>query len=295
MTINDLILSGWSYHDLESERLARELETADVSALDATDHGSCLQLSNHTIGEHLRDWSRARRFAEHVFKVFGEEFELEAGGPHLAVARYMDGAAAEAQQIEIGCLGAARDPISTYLTLKSLLAGAMAGSGQIDEARAILGAVNRMATGGAPRQSDRAMAVTNNNVASELLDQQSLDDDQCEFMEDCATAAFEFWKRCGTWENEERALYLRSLVSNRRKKFKEGLEFATSALDVINTNGVQEVDECFIRLAAATACSGLSDSAQRDEQLASADVLASKWSDESLIAEYQRERASILT
>ena len=295
MTISDLIRSGWSYHDHESERLARELETADVSALDSADLGSCLQLSNHTIGEHLRDWSRARCFAERVFDAFGSEFELEVGGPHLAVARYMDGSAVDAQQIEIDCLGAAGDPISTYLTLKSLLAGAMAGSGQIDAARAILGAANRVATGGAPRRSDRVLAVTNNNVASELLDQQSLDDDQSEFMEDCATAAFEFWKRCGTWENEERALYLLTLVSNRRKKFQEGLEFAMSALEVIRENGEEEVDECFVRLAAATACAGLSKPDQRDEQLACADLLASKWSDESLITEYKRERAKVLT
>ena len=64
--IKDLIREGWSYHDNESERLALELEAAKLNDLEDDELVGCLHLANHTLGEHLGDWARARRFAEAV-------------------------------------------------------------------------------------------------------------------------------------------------------------------------------------------------------------------------------------
>ena len=70
--INDLIRDGWSYHDTESERLAGELEAAGLRELKGEAPAHCLRLANHTIGEHLGDWPRARRFAEAVREATSE-------------------------------------------------------------------------------------------------------------------------------------------------------------------------------------------------------------------------------
>ena len=49
--IEDLIRDGWGYHDTESERLAAELERANLDELAGGGPAQCLRLSNHMIGE----------------------------------------------------------------------------------------------------------------------------------------------------------------------------------------------------------------------------------------------------
>ena len=210
----DLISNGWSYHETASERLAQELEAADLAELDGDERAEALRLSNHTIGEHLGDWARARQFAERVCS--RGHLRSAGAGAHLAVARYMDGAMAAAQQAEIESLGAAaQDSTSAYLVFKALLGSALAGSGRFADAGLVLSAANELASAqDAPMASDREMAVVNNNVASALYATEDSDSEHNGLMLSCADAALRFWRLCGTWMNEQRALYLLSLVSN---------------------------------------------------------------------------------
>ncbi|MDE0420260.1 MAG: hypothetical protein OXK76_05130 [Gammaproteobacteria bacterium] len=292
--ISDLIRDGWGYHDTQSERLAGELEAANLDGLKGEVLAHCLRLSNHTIGEHLRDWPRARRFAEAVREATAA-CPAEAGfGAHLAVARYMDGDTVAAQQAEIECLGAAEHHLDAYLTVKSSLAGALAGTGRFADAGMVIAAANRLAAGlGDAATSNRGMAIANNNLASDLLESDELHADQTRLMMDCADAAHTFWKRCGTWVNEERALYLLALVNNRVEAYRSGLENARAALDVIAANGEEPVDEAFIRLAAARSYIGLAETASAEEELATADELAEAWSEASLTTWYQGERRKV--
>ena len=292
--IKDLIRDGWGYHDTESQRLADELEAADLDALQGDEPAHCLRLANHTIGEHLGDWPRARRFAEAVRDATTEDLHSGRFGAHLAVARYMTGDAMAAQEAEIDALRLADDPLDVYLTAKSLLAGALAGTGRFADAGRVIAAANRLASGlGESGTSDRSMAVANNNLASGLVESGEPGADGTRLMLDCATAAHTFWKRCGTWVNEERALYLLALVHNRAGDHRTGLEHAEAALEVIAANGEEPVDEAFIRLAAAEAHIGLPDGHSAGDYLATADELVKAWSDESLVASYQRDRKRV--
>ena len=288
--LKGLISNGWSYHETASERLAQELEAADLAELEGDESAEALRLSNHTIGEHLGDWARARQFAERVCS--RGHLRSAGAGAHLAVARYMDGAMAAAQQAEIESLGAAQDSTSAYLAFKALLGSALAGSGRFADAGLVLSAANELASAqDAPMPSDREMAVVNNNVASALHATEDLDSEHHGLMLSCAEAALRFWRICGTWMNEQRALYLLALVSNRGGDFRQGLEHALAALDVIEANGGENVDEAFIRLAAAVAYAGFGYERGHHEELISADALAAKWSDDTLTAAYHGERA----
>ena len=293
--MRELIRNGWSYHDSESERLAQELEKSEITELVEEDQGPCLRLSNHTIGEHLRDWPRARRFAEHVCGVHVNHLNWRVAGAHLAVARYMDGALGDAQQAEIDCIAASDDPVSALLGIRSILAGALAGTGNIDQARSILEAANKFASGRETSTCDREMAMVNNNVATDLINNQNLDERNSQFMRNCALAALKFWNRCGTWVHKERALYLLSLVSNRLSEYQSGLNYAQSALEVIAANGEDKVDECFIRLAAARAYKKLGSDELYADELAQADAIAKEWSDELLVKEYRDTRLKLVS
>ena len=293
--IKDLIREGWSYHDNESERLALELEAAKLNDLEDDELVGCLHLANHTLGEHLGDWARARRFAEAVCSANQDYLGVSTVSAHLAVSRYMDGALASAQQAEIDSIAAAGDPVSEYVVLKSLLGSAMAGCGRFGDAGLVIKAVNGLALGCEEKlSSERQMAICNNNIASALYDADNLDPAYNELMVACSAASLEFWKRCGTWINEERGLYLLSLVSNRIQDYKHGVEYAVAALSVIDANGEEAVDECFIRLAAAHAYAGLSDRRRCKEEVGRADAVASEWSDASLVEEYRRERLKVV-
>lgn len=292
--IDDLIRDGWAYHDTESERLATELEAANFDELTGDMPGQCLRLSNHTIGEHLADWPRARRFAEAVWLAQKHQSPGEAFSANLAVARFMDGAEALAQQAEIDALQKADDQLAAYLTVKSLIAGALAGSRRFSDAGLVIVAANHLAMDlNASEAANRSMAVANNNLASDLVESLELDANGVRLMLDCAEAAQTFWNRCGTWVNEERALYLLALVHNRSGDHRLGLEHALAALDVIAENGEEPVDEAFIHLAASVAYSGLDELTSATEQLAKADALVESWSDESLVSWYQDERAKV--
>lgn len=289
--IKDLIRDGWGYHDTESERLADELEAANLD-----EPAQCLMLSNHTIGEHLGDWARARRFAEAASEAGTVGWGNPKVGVHLAVARYMDDAPVAAQQAEIDALREVDDPLDVYLLVKSALARALAGSGRCADAGLVIRAANRLAAGlGESRASDRGMAVANNNLASELVESENLDEEQLGLMLDCAEAAHTFWKRCGTWVNEERALYLLALANNRVGNHARAIGFVNAALDVIAGNGEEPVDEAFIRLAAATAHVGLSETASAAECLAKADQLSATWTDQSLVDWFRSERGKVRT
>ena len=291
--IKDLIREGWGYHDTETERLADELEAASLDGWQGDEPAQCLMLANHTIGEHLGDWGRARRFAEAVHDA-GPGSGSQGVGMHLAIARYMDDAPIAAQEAEIAAVQAADDPLAAYLTVKSFLARALAGSGRCADAGLVIRAANRLAGSlGESRASDRGMAVANNNLASELVESENLDDEQSRLMLDCAEAAHTFWKRCGTWVNEERALYLLALVNNRAGDHARAIGFAEAALDIIAANGEEPVDEAFIRLAAATAHAALSETASAAQCLAEADDLAASWTDPSHVDWYRSERAKV--
>ena len=292
--INELIRDGWAYHDTESERLATELEAANLDELEGDMLSQCLSLSNHTIGEHLADWPRARRFAEAVWLAKNEESCTELLSAHLAVVRFMDGAEILAQQAEINSLVTAEDPIAAYLSVKALLAAALAGSGRFADAGLVIDTANRFALGrDDSKASDRSMAIANNNLASELVESVKLDAKGAALMLDCAEAACTFWKRCGTWLNEERALYLLALVNNRVGDHLTGLEHARVALSLIAENGEEPVDEAFVHLAASAAYGGLGNVDAASEQLTQADALVESWSDESLVSWYQDERAKV--
>ena len=200
---------------------------------------------------------------------------------------------AAAQQAEIESLRVAEDRHGAYLVSKSLLAS----SGRFDDAQLVIKALNRIALDDAkPRPSDRELAVGNNNVASALYATEGLDTPaHNELMMACAFASLTFWKKCGTWINEVRGLYLLLLVSNRLHQYGRALEYAVSALGVIDANGGEPVEECFIRLAAAHAQSGLSDEQGYEREIARADAIAVTWCDAPLIAEYQRERSKALS
>ena len=293
--LESLIDDGWGYHDCQSERLAGELETAAAAAaVEPRLRRRFLDLASHTIGEHLGDWPRARALAERVLDGQTPDAETANAWAKLAAARFLAGDAAGALVAETACLAAAADVRAALIDCRIVLAMAMIGSQRLADGAALYECVLDLAGEGAPA-SDRAIAVASNNLASELVEQTRRSPDEDRLMRRAADAALSFWRRCGTWVNEERALYLLALVANALDEPREALGHIEAALALLAANGEQPIDVTFLTLARANALARLGDAPGHRLALAAADADAAGWEDAGLRAWYAEERARLRT
>jgi len=293
--LETLLQQGFSYHATESERLARELEAAADAARAAP--GSWVQflrLSTHTIGEHLDDWPRAARLGDAVLAGQATTSETAKAWAHLSIARLLAGDAAGAAQAELAWLAAAgADFRGAALELKFMLVAALVGDGHAAAAGPIYKAALALARELGDAAPARAIAVASNNLATDLLEAPTRTPDESAVMRLAADAAHEFWRRCGTWENDQRGRYLLALVANVLGEPDTALGQVEAALAIIADHEPQPVDEAFLHLAAAHAhaLNGEGDASALD--LAASDAVAATWEDPGLIAWHAEERARV--
>lgn len=291
--LETLLADGRSYHDTQSARLAAELEAAAAQAPVAPALlTQFLQLSTHTIGEHLGDWPRARRLAEQALAGRTATAETAMAWARLSIARLLAGDAVGAAGAELECLGASgADFRGSLIETRFMLAAAMIGSGRADEAAAIYRGALALAREAGEAAPARSVAVASNNLASELVEAASRTPEEDALMETAAQAAYDFWTRCGNWVNEERALYLKALVANTLGRPTEALRHADAALAIIAANGDEPVDAAFLRLASARALGLGGDAAGQLRELRIADAAAAAWDDPSVLEWFAQERA----
>jgi hypothetical protein len=292
-----LIEGGWNYHDTESERLAAELEAAAAEGgVSAEERVAFLRLANHAIGEHLADWPRARRLAEQTLADAAPDADTAKAWAHLAIARLLAGDAVAAAEAELVFLAAqGEDSRGGLVELRFMLVAALVSGKRTDEAARLYAAALGLAEALGEAAPHRAIAVASNNLASELVEQAARTETEDALMLRAAEAAHAAWACCGTWVNEERALYLKALVANALGEPTEALQHADAALALIAANGEQPVDAAFLTLARARAHHLAGDPTAAAEDLARADAAAADWGDEELREWFATERAKVLS
>ncbi len=297
--ISDLTQAGWGYHDTQPERLAQELEQLELDGLPSDQAANLLKLANHTLGEHLNNWERACVFSRRVGQMVPMEQQPGALSVQLALAEQMGGDPVQAAQIELAAMvraatagdSSAAEPLSTLLELRLAMASALAGCSRTAEAvelyENVLALVPML---GARPPIVRSLAVASNNMANDLLALSNRSAAQQRLMRRCAEVAFANWRLCGTWENEERALYLLQLICHAQGDYAGALNFAERALAIIQAQGPEPIDEGFILLAKSASlwCDQQPD--QAAVALRKANALASQWQDADLQAAFQEEK-----
>jgi len=295
MTFDELIDRGWDRHAEEAKAVADLLEQHAALAADATQAATLLRLSNHTIGEHLREWPRAGKLAAAVVSAVPEAGAAVAPLTSLAIARFMSGASRDAlaAQVRIVLLDAG-NAASIIARIAVEVGAHSTAAGDLDRGRTLYESGLALARVHADAATHRAVAITSNNLASDLLARNLRGDAETRLMLDVAHAAREFWLKCGTWVNEARAGYLLALVYNAAGQPDTARGHGTHALALLEAHGDEKVDEAFTRLALANSSRLLGDRPGYDRHLALADDLAAAFADAGLKEWFASERRSVL-
>jgi hypothetical protein len=248
------------------------------------------------MGEHLGDWARVLRLCKRVLDGQTPTFETAKAWGRLYVAAVLADDPIEAANSELSYLKAAGDDFgAALLDMRFMLAGALVASKRASEgARLYRGALDLV---GQIRQTallDRTIAVASNNLGWELYEMSSRSAYEDALMQLCAETSLKFWLKCGNWINEERALYLKALVSNVTGSPESGLTDADKALAVINSQGERPLDAALLHLVRASSLAALGDTNGRLEAIGDADAAAAKLTAPNLKAQFAAERSKVV-
>ncbi|RXJ74079.1 hypothetical protein CS022_05420 [Veronia nyctiphanis] len=291
--ILDFVNKGWKYHDQESERLSGELESLDLSSLTSEDLTPLLALSNHTMGEHRNEWERAYAFAQKAVSSFDADELSSRQHSKLAVAAFMSGDVAKGHFEEAQAVVKAGDEgLAAVVEIKVAMSAALIAVGQIDDALHLFNAASTLSSSLTEKHfADRAIAISANNLASDLLRVSPRTDAHDELITAAATLSLAAWRKCGTWINAVRGLYLLQYVENERGRFALTVDHGLEAIAVLDKNGGDDIEEAFIRLELARALHHLGENERSTSDLNRADDLSQTWEDKSLVEWYQNERS----
>ncbi len=286
---------GWRYHDQDSGRLARELESAAGDRIAPQRLASFLHLATHTIGAHLGDWPRALALGRQVLADHAPARETAKAWGRLHVAAMLAGDAVVAADLELSYLKAAGGDFGTaLLDMRFMLAEALAGAKRTREAgriyRHTLDVVGQIP----PSPSrDRAIATASNNLGWELHEMPSRTPDDDALMRLAADTSLEFWLRCGDWINAQRAHHLVAVVAAVTGDATAGLAHADAALALIAANGERPLDAALLHLARAMSLAALGDADGRAHAIGDADAAAAKLAAADLKAQFAAERSKV--
>ena len=284
MEFDDLIGQGWARHAEETAAVAATLEEHESLADTAEKAGQLALLANHTMGEHLKDWPRARKLVGGLVERLKDEPEAAGTLSALAVCDYLCDETS-AYQTSLNRAGelAKTGFEPTRIRVQMLIASGLLAAGKIDECsdlyRATLTDAAKLPD---DSPANRSVAITSNNLAGELLEVKERSKAQNKLMLEAAVAARTFWLKAGDWVNDERADYLLASVQTAVGNHDEGLRTALRGLKTIVDNGEQSVDQAFLHLAAAAAQRGLGDTEQHASQIAKGVALAAKFEEDGL-------------
>ena len=290
-----LLDDGWKYHDTESERLARELESAAEGGVSSNLLASFLHLSTHTIGEHLRDWPRALALGKRILQGRENDAEAADASERLYIAAVLAGDAVYAAGLELAVLDAADAPLASFLVMRFLLADVLVDAGRREEGERIyrrgLTIAGRIEV---PSNLSRRIATASNNIAWTLHGLPSRTSDEVEFMHRAAEASVLAWRRCGDWINVELALYLQATVANSAGDTATALTLSAAGLELIAANGKRPFDTARFHLLRSMCFATLGEKEQQLSALDQADRAAEDIALDKLRMQFATERSSVI-
>ncbi len=302
MDFDDFINKCWERHEAETEAVASDLAENLENITDAQQAGLFCNTVNHVFGVHLHRWADAADLCEKALYTHDNESSLANPFGNMAVSQFMAGRhaaslASAAKAVQLTNM----EPVSMSIRTNVMIASALVDEKRYDDALPLYSSVLELARSRGEEKlfSDKAVAITSNNLATILMEQENRTEQEDQLMLDAAYAAKEFWLKAGNWVNEERAEYLLAMVYNKVGKYDEALGYAGQAIEVIQKNGEEVVgeevvDEAFINLSIAISFKGQNKRKGYDKAIERANELMIDFADKpGLVSWFEGERAKV--
>lgn len=259
MSLADFTQAAWADHADAPAEVAQRLATSLHRIGGADDIAPYARLVVHVYGEHLADWRGGIRVLEAMRSLGAFDGGTATRGPierGIATLRFASGDEAAIEGLDredrVQVLAAA----AAILTERGLLeAAATALTAALEGARAGL-------PEGSP--ANRALAVAGNNLASALEGRATLDEAHTAWMLRAADAGLEFWRRAGTWLEEERAEYQLARCLLRAGRADEAGRHARRCAEICEANAAPAFERFFGDAVLALACRAAGDAAGHD-------------------------------
>ncbi len=256
MTFDAFLEAAWNDHGDRPQEVADRL-AASLHLAEAPEHIPQLaRLATHVCGEHLGEWQRGVELLAALRGLPAYDGSPACEGAltrGTATLRYAGGDAAALEAL------ASDDRVAVL----ALAAAALAGRNDTRRAIAAYTDALQRAAGGLPPASPalRALAIGGNNLATALEAKKDRDTAETEGMIAAAEGGLEYWKRAGTWLEEERAEYrlARSLLEAGRPELAIGS--ARRCIDVCQRNDAPPIEPFFGYVVLALAQRGAGDAA----------------------------------
>jgi hypothetical protein len=240
MTFDAFLETAWNDHGDRPQEVADRLASSLHLVETADQIPPFARLLTHVYGEHLGQWDRGVALLESLRRVPAFDGSAAAAGAldrSIATLRYAGG------QTSVLATLSAEDRISVL----ALAAAAFSGRNEMKRAIAAYAEALALAEAGLPPQSPalRALAVGGNNLAAALEEKTGRDDAETEGMIVAANGGLTYWKRAGTWLEEERAEYrlTRSLLQAGRPR--DAIASAQRCIDVCARNAAPAIETFF--------------------------------------------------
>jgi hypothetical protein len=253
MTFDAFLETAWNDHGDRPQEVADRL-AASLHVVETAEHiPPFARLVMHVYGEHLGQWDRGIALLESLRRVPAFDGSAAAAGAldrNIATLRYAGGDTAVLA------------PLSTEdrISVLALAASAFSGRNGMKRAIATYAEALALAEDGLPPQSPalRALAVGGNNLAAALEEKADRDDAETKGMIVAANGGLTYWKRAGTWLEEERAEYRLTRSLLQAGKSRDAIASARRCIDVCARNDAPVIETFFghVVLALAQRASG---------------------------------------
>jgi hypothetical protein len=267
MTLQEFVQQGWQKHGDDEQGVFDSLPEG-VEMVSEAKHGPALAgLVVHVAGEHLGRWADGLDLVDRI----EQNPVVESGSPEWkslrrskAILHHCAGETEARDQ----CIADGHDDThhanSGRVRVLAVATSALAGQKRIDDAMAAFDEAIELAAYG-PTKEDPvsiSLAITGNNLATELEGTEDRDDAASALMLKAAQVGRKYWEIAGTWTNVERAEYRLAMTNLALGDGGAALRHAQACLAVCEDNHADEIELFFAREALAKSHHALGNGAE---------------------------------
>ena len=240
MNFDAFIESAWNDHGDRPQEVAERLAASLVLVQTPAQIAPFAHLLTHVFGEHLGQWRRGIDLLDSMRNLPAFDGSATVTGAVTRARATLSYASGE--PLALASLGR-----EDHVCVLAAAAGAFAGQNEFARAIAAYSEALQLADSGLAAESpaNRTLAVCGNNLAAALETKKERSIPETEGMVVAAKGGLKYWKRAGTWLEEERAEYRLARSLLQAGESEAAIQSATRCINLCKANNAPALEEFF--------------------------------------------------